>query len=90
MILNVAPRRGTVRTVTVNGRATGPEAATGQHSRPHLISVSVTREAQAGLFLARVQPLSCLATLGARLSTDPLAGATAEPIEDFAESANAE
>jgi restriction system protein len=80
-----AERADTVRTVTVNGRATGPEAATGQHSRPHLISVSVTREAQAGLFLARVQPLSCLATLGARISTDPLAGATVEPIEDFPE-----
>ena len=80
----------TARTVTVNGRASGAEAATGQDSRPHLISVSVTREAQAGLFLSRVPPLSCLATLGARLSTDPLAGATVEPIDDLPESADAE
>jgi hypothetical protein len=79
----------TVRTVTVNGRATGPEAATGQHSRPHLISVSVTREALAGLFLTHLQPLSCLATLGARMSTDPLARAAFEPIADFPESAEA-
>ena len=82
-------RADTVRTVTVNGRATGPEAATGQHSRPHLISVSVTREALAGLFLAHLQPLSCLATLGARMSTDPLARAAVEPIADFPESAEA-
>jgi restriction system protein len=80
----------TVRTVTVNGRVTGAEAGTGQHSRPHLISVSITREAQAGLFLTRVQPLSCLATLGARVSSDPLARAAVEPIEDFPESADAE
>ena len=84
-----ADRADTVRTVTVNGRATGPEAATGQHSRPHLISVSVTREALASLFLAHVQPLSCLATLGARMSTDPLARAAVEPIDDFPESAEA-
>jgi restriction system protein len=85
-----AERADAVRTVTVNGRATGPEAATGQHSRPHLISVSVTREARTGLFLTHVQPLSCLATLGARMSTDPLARAAVEPIDDFPESAEAQ
>ena len=40
-----AERADTVRTVTVNGRATGHEAATVQDSRPHLVSVSVTRQA---------------------------------------------
>ena len=80
-----AERADTVRTVTVNGRATAAEAAPGQDSRPHLISVSVTREAVGGLFLARVQPLLCLASLGGRISLDPLAGATVEPIEDFPE-----
>jgi hypothetical protein len=80
----------TARTVTVNGRASGAEAATGQDSRPHLISVSVTRETLKSLFLPRVQPLSSLATLGARLSTDPLAREAIEPIEDFPESADAE
>jgi restriction system protein len=85
-----AERADTVRTVTVNGRGTGAEAATGQDSRPHLISVSVTREALGGLFLPRVQPLSCLATLGARISPDPLAGLDIEPLEDFPESGEAE
>jgi restriction system protein len=85
-----AERADTVRTVTVNGRATGAEAATGQDSRPHLISVSVTREALGGLFLPRVQPLSCLATLGARISLDPLAGLAVEPLGDFPESGEAE
>ena len=80
-----AERADTVRTVTVNGRATAAEAAPGQDSRAHLISVSVTREAVGGLFLARVQPLLCLASLGGRISLDPLAGATVEPIEDFPE-----
>ena len=80
-----AERADTVRTVTVNGRATAAEAAPGQDSRPPLISVSVTREAVGGLFLARVQPLLCLASLGGRISLDPLAGATVEPIEDFPE-----
>ena len=80
-----AERADTVRTVTVNGRATAAEAAPGQDSRPHLISVSVTREAVGGLFLARVQPLLCLASLGGRSSLDPLAGAAVEPIEDFPE-----
>ena len=85
-----AERADTVRTVTVNGRATGAEAATGQDSRPHLISVSVTREAIGGLFLARVQPLLCLATLGARISFDPLAGLPVQPIADFPEPGRAE
>jgi restriction system protein len=85
-----AERADTVRTVTVNGRGTGAEAATGQDSRPHLISVSVTREALGGLFLPRVQPLSCLATLGARISLDPLAGLAVEPLGDFPESGEAE
>jgi hypothetical protein len=47
-----AERADTIRTVTVNGRATAAEAAPGQGSRPHLISVSVTRQAVGGLFLA--------------------------------------
>jgi hypothetical protein len=85
-----AERADTVRTVTVNGRATGTEAATGQDSRPHLISVSVTREVLGGLFLARVQPLLCLPTIGARMSTDPLAREAVEPLEDFPESAEGE
>jgi hypothetical protein len=85
-----AERAEVVRTVTVNGRATGAEAATGQHSRPHLISVSVTREALKGLFLARVQPLLCLATLGGRISLDPLAGVPVESIVGFPESGEAE
>jgi restriction system protein len=85
-----AERAETVRTVTVNGRSTGTEAATGQDSRPHLISVSVTRETLSGLFLARLQPLLCLVTLGARISLDPLAGLAIDPIEDFAESGQAE
>jgi restriction system protein len=85
-----AERADTVRTVTVNGRGTGTEAATGQDSRPHLISVSVTRETLSRLFLARLQPLSCLATLGARISLDPLAGLAIEPMEDFPESGEAE
>lgn len=80
-----AGRAGTVRTVTVNGRVAGTEAATGRDCRPHLISVSVTRETLKELFLTRVQPLSCLATLGARMSTDPLAGHAVEPITDFPE-----
>jgi hypothetical protein len=81
-----AERADTVRTVTVNGRGAGTEAATGQDSRPHLISVSVTRKTPGGLFQARLQPLSCLATLGARISLDPVAGLAVEPIEDFPES----
>lgn len=78
-----AERADTVRTVTVNGRTAAADAATGQDSRPHLISVSVTREILGGLFLAGVQPLLCLASLGARISLDPLAGLAVEPIEDF-------
>jgi restriction system protein len=81
-----AERAETVRTVTVNGRTAAAEAATGQDCRPHLISVSVTREILGGLFPARVQPLSCLASLGARMSLDPLAGLAVEPVEDFPES----
>jgi restriction system protein len=78
-----AERADTVRTVTVNGRVAGTEVATGQDSRPHLISVSVTRETLKELFLTRVQPLSCLATLDARMSTDPLTREAVEPIADF-------
>jgi restriction system protein len=85
-----AERADTVRTVTVNGRAVGAQAATGQQSRPHLISVSVTREALNGLFLARVQPLLCLATLGASISLDPLAGLPVQPIADFPAPSGAE
>jgi hypothetical protein len=80
-----AERADTVRSVTVNGRAIRAEAATGRDSRPCLISVSVTREALGGLFLDRVQPLSCLAALGARISLDPLAGLAVEPLTDLPE-----
>jgi hypothetical protein len=75
-----ADRADTVRTVTVNGRVAGTEAATNQDSRPHLISVSVTRETLRGPFLTGVQPLSCLATLSARRFADPPASAVIEPI----------
>lgn len=80
-----AERADAVRAVTVNGRATGIEGATGEDSRPHLISVSVTRETLNGLFLDRVQPLLCLVALGGRISLDPLARKAVEPLEVFPE-----
>jgi len=81
-----AEQADVVRTATINGLAVADESATGSDSRTCLISVSVTREGLGDLFLARVQPLLCLATMDARISLDPLGGLPVEPIEDFPES----
>ncbi len=78
-----APLATTVRTVTVNGRALGINAATGLASRPHLLSVSASREALSELKLTQVRPEACLVHLGAQISPDPLALQPAEPLERF-------
>lgn len=74
---------GAVRAATLNGRAHGIDAATGRASHPNLLSVSASREALNDLELSRVQPDTCLAYLGARISPDPLALQPAEPLEPF-------
>jgi restriction system protein len=78
-----AERADAVRAVTVHGRGSGVDPATGPAARPNLVIVSVTREILDGLLLDRVQPLACLAALGGRISLDPLAGSAVTAIEGF-------
>jgi restriction system protein len=73
----------TVRAVTLNGRVQGIDAATGHAARPHLLSVSASREVLNQLKLAQVQPEACLGRLGARISSDPLALQPIEPLETY-------
>lgn len=72
-----------VRTVILNGRARGIDAATGHPAHPYLLSVSASREAFSHLELTQVRPETCLKYLGARISPDPLSLQPAELLEAF-------
>jgi restriction system protein len=78
-----AQHPGAVRTVSLNGRARGTDAAPNEESRPHLVCLSVQRDPFGDLALALVQPLVCLASLNARISPDPLAPTAIEPLAPF-------
>jgi restriction system protein len=78
-----AQHPGAVRTVSLNGRARGTDAATGKESRPYLVSLSVQRDLFGDLPRALVPPLVCLANLNARISPDPLAPTATQPLAPF-------
>jgi restriction system protein len=57
--------------VTFNGRVSTKDKATGKAVRPHLISVSATREIFSELVLTDLDPVWCLRKLNALVSPDP-------------------
>ncbi len=69
-----------VETVVFHGRVAAVDPATGQPVRPHLVSVSVGRPAFDTLVLASVDPVACLAHLGARISASPLELEPVDPL----------
>lgn len=74
---------GVVRAVTFNGRAHGPDPATGRDARRHLVSVRADREDFGRLDLRRLRPAACVARLGGRISACPFGPDEVEPLESF-------
>lgn len=60
-----------IQTVTLDGRVTSVDPATGKRTRPRLLGVSVTRSVFEDLVLADVEPAACLAYLRQK-ATHPL------------------
>jgi restriction system protein len=69
--------------VTFNGRLSTIDKATGQPIRPHLITVTATREAFATLVLADLDPTRCLRHLNALVSPHPYDMEEVKPLVDF-------
>jgi restriction system protein len=73
----------TVETVVFHGRVAAVDPATGQPARPHLLAVSADRPAFDALVLSAVDPTTCLARLGARMSANPFDLEPVSPLEAF-------
>lgn len=72
-----------LQTVTFNGILHTVDPATGMDVRPCLISVRSTREEFGKLNLERVDPVSCLAALGATVSKRPEDRTPVRPVIEF-------
>lgn len=70
-------------TITINGILDTINPATGEPTRPCIVSVRVTREDFSRLQLERVDPVACLATLGATVSKRPDELAPVRPVIEF-------
>lgn len=69
--------------VTFNGVIETVSPATGAAIRPCVVSVRTTREAFGAVNLARVEPATCLAALGATVSKRPEELAGVRPVIEF-------
>jgi hypothetical protein len=74
-----------VRAVTLNGRVSGFDPATGKAEHRHLLSLRLSRADLDGLDLRYMVPLDCLGRLDARISADPMSLLPVEPLEPFPE-----
>jgi restriction system protein len=72
-----------LRQLSLNGRVRHTNPATGQHERPHIISVVVEREQFGSLVLDRVRASDCLKYLKALISPHPYELEPVEPLVDF-------
>ena len=72
-----------VASVTFNGVLSTIDPATGKDVRPCVISVRTTREAFSSLHLDRVDPVACLASLGASVSKKPEELSAVRPVIEF-------
>jgi restriction system protein len=68
-----------VTTIMFRGRVATIDRATGRPARPHLLTVTACRSVFAGLVLAEVDPVACLAGLGALVSPSPYDLVPVEP-----------
>lgn len=69
--------------VVFNGRVTTTDRATGRQVRPHLLSVSTTRQRFSELVLAKIDPAACLKHLNALVSPNPFDLEAVEPFIEF-------
>ncbi len=74
---------GVVDAVVFNGHVSTIDRATGQPTRPCLVSVTATREEFSGLVLAQVDPVECLRRLNALVSPHPYDLEPVRPVVDF-------
>lgn len=74
---------GVVDVVTFNGRVSTIDKATGQPTRPHLVSVGTTREQFESLVLTDLDPVVCLRHLNALVSRHPYDLEAVKPLLDF-------
>lgn len=72
-----------VEAVVFNGRLSTIDQATGKPARPHLLSVSASREVFEDLVLAAVEPEACLKRLNALVSPNPYDLEPVEPVIEF-------
>lgn len=78
-----ADRGRWVDTIVFSGFLDAIDPGTGQEIRPCLLSVRTTADAFAGIDLARVDPLACLKTLNASVSSRPTELAPVRPVLEF-------
>lgn len=70
-------------TIVFNGYVDTIDPATGQPSKPHLISFRTTRDTFLSLDLAHVEPLACLKGLNASVSKTPSELVPVRPVLEF-------
>lgn len=75
-----ADRRKVVKELVFNGHVSDNDAATGRQVRRCLVAFRTNRTAFDNLDLAHVDAAACLAHLGARLSRNPVALSSVEPV----------
>jgi restriction system protein len=78
-----ADRLEHLETIVFNGYVDTIDPATGQPSRPHIISLRTTRDAFVGLDLGHVEALACLRGLNASVSKTPTELAPVRPVLEF-------
>ena len=78
-----ADRMGHVDSVVVNGLVSTSDPATGRSIRPCLVTLRTTRAAFEHLDLSRVDPATCLQSLGAGVSRNPTDLAPVRPVLEF-------
>ena len=73
----------TIETIVVNGYVDTIDPATGQPTRPTLLSVSATAEAVRALQIDSIEPIACLKRFGARISPNSQELEAVKPIIEF-------
>ncbi|MGH9024229.1 MAG: restriction endonuclease [Acidimicrobiia bacterium] len=72
-----------VWTVAFNGRVETIDAGTGRPIRPCIVTVRTTRGAFSRLDLSKVEPVACIKTLNASISTSPAELVAVRPVVEF-------
>lgn len=78
-----ADRQGHIESVVLNGMVSTSDPATGRSIRPCLVTLRTTRATFEDLDLSRVDPATCLQSLGAGVSRNPTELAPVRPVLEF-------